>query len=153
MNIDNLQWHICAYSDLTADQLYDILQLRGDVFAVEQNIVYLDADGIDKVATHLWASQNDRVLSYCRILPPNTRFEAPSIGRVCTDKEFRGVGLARELMLKAIAQTEHLYPASAISLSSQQYLCAFYASLGFATVSDVYGEDGIPHIEMLKQPS
>jgi ElaA protein len=153
MNNKPLQWHICVFSELTTDRLYDILQLRGDVFAVEQNSVYTDADGLDKVATHLWASQDDTILSYCRVLPPGTRFEAPSIGRVCTRKESRGHGLARKMMLKAIAQTERLYPAAAITVSSQEYLSAFYATLGFVCVSDVYGEDGIPHIEMLKQPS
>lgn len=150
MSVENIQWHIGTFSQLSIEQLYDILQLRGKVFAVEQESFYLDADGRDQVAFHLWASQGTSILSYCRILPPGTRFPAPSIGRVCTREENRNTGLAREMMLKAIAQTEQQYPSLGITLSSQQYLCDFYASLGFTCVSGVYGEDQIPHVEMFK---
>ena len=133
---------------LSPDEIYDILSLRCAVFTVEQKILCQDPDDLDKKALHLWASKDELPLSYCRILPAKTRFEEPSIGRVCTAIESRGKGLARELMTRAISLCNEHYGEQTISLSSQVYLQDFYKSLGFRCVSQPYEEEGIAHVHM-----
>ncbi|MDX1492112.1 MAG: GNAT family N-acetyltransferase [Pseudohongiellaceae bacterium] len=142
--------HSKKFDELTIEQLYAIIRLREEVFVLEQECAYLDADGLDKEAIHLWFEQETQIASYCRILPPNTRFLEASIGRVCTQVQFRGKGLAKELLLHAIAACEKQYPGQGISLSSQAHLRQFYEDLGFSAVSNIYDEDGIPHIKMHK---
>jgi ElaA protein len=145
----NLRWKDRAFDELTVAQLYAILALRQRVFVVEQTCAYLDADGHDAESRHVWA-EDDRgaVHAYLRILPAGAKYAEVAIGRVVTSPESRGTGLGRTLMKRGI---EAVGP-SPIRISAQAHLQAFYASLGFVTCSDVYDEDGIPHIEMLRAP-
>lgn len=138
-----------AFNELTIHELYDILSLREQIFVVEQHCVYLDADGRDKYAIHVMGSENNTLVTYCRILPPGHVYEEPAIGRVVVKEEYRRLSIGRELMRFAIQLTHSLYPQHSIRISAQEYLLRFYSSLGFEVVSDVYLEDGIPHIEML----
>ena len=133
-------WHDRAFSELTASELYAILELRARVFVVEQKCAYLDPDGLDRTARHLWAAQDGQLVAYARILSAPTR-----IGRVVTAPEVRGTGLGRELMRRAIANTK-----GPIRLSAQAHLERFYNELGFVRVGEPYDEDGIPHIGMIK---
>ncbi|MGE0867333.1 MAG: GNAT family N-acetyltransferase [Kofleriaceae bacterium] len=141
-----LRWHERAFGELTVRQLYAITSLRESVFVVEQRCSYLDADGLDLVARHVWADDGDDVRAYLRILPAGTKFTEVSIGRVVIAPSSRGTGLGRELMRRGLAACGNV----PIRIGAQAHLESFYAELGFARVSDVYDDDGIPHIEMLR---
>jgi ElaA protein len=142
----NPDWHHRRFDALTARELYAIVALRERVFVVEQRCAYLDADGLDREADHLWAEHAGVVLAYLRVLPAGARYVEVSIGRVATAPEVRGQGLGRELMQRGLA----LAGAVPVRLSAQAHLEAFYIELGFRRVSDVYLEDDIPHVEMLR---
>lgn len=146
---DALRWQLQAFDELSAPQLYALLVERISVFVVEQNCAYPELDGLDPLALHLsaWTS-GGKPVAYARILPPGSRFEEPSIGRVLTTAGIRATGLGRELMRRAIRATRQRWPQAAICLSAQRHLERFYASLGFAIVSTPYDEDGIEHIDM-----
>ncbi len=148
-----MEWFNKPFAALSTEELYQIVQLRQQVFVVEQNCVYLDADGYDRAALHLFAVQQGRLVAYCRLLPPGLKYQEASIGRVCTALEKRGSGLGRELMQKALTLVDESYASDSvrvdIRISAQLYLQNFYSSLGFTAVSAPYDEDGIPHIEML----
>lgn len=128
-------------------QLYKILALRQRVFVVEQNCAYLDADGVDPACRHLWAEGDaGAVHAYGRIVPAGIKFAELSIGRVITAPEARGTGLGKELMQRALAASGNV----PIRIGAQAHLEKFYGELGFVRASDVYDEDGIPHIEMVR---
>lgn len=145
-----LHWHCLDFNALGSERLYAILRLRQEVFAVEQNSVYLDVDGKDLQALHLFAEADGRVLAYCRLLAPEVKYAEASIGRVVTAPEARGTGAGRELMRQALANCQQHYPNKGIRISAQCYLQRFYESFAFETVGAPYDEDGIPHIEMLR---
>ena len=86
---------------------------------------------------------------YLRLIDPGQKFAEPSIGRVLTTTPYRGTGLGRVLMNEGLARAARAYPGQPIRIAAQQRLEAFYASLGFRTVSAPFQEDGIPHVEML----
>jgi ElaA protein len=138
-------WHDRAFGELTPRELYAITALRERVFVVEQNCVYLDADGVDPQCRHLWAEDEARAIqAYCRLVPAGVKYAEVSIGRVITAPEARGTGLGKELMQRAIAALG----AVPITIGAQAHLERFYGELGFARTSEPYDEDGIPHIEM-----
>jgi ElaA protein len=141
-----LRWHDRAFPELTVAELYAILELRSRVFVVEQACIYQDIDGIDPVARHLWAEAGGRIAAYLRIIPAGAKYAEISIGRVVTAPEARGGGLARELMKRGLAAAGD----GPLRLAAQAYLEKFYAGLGFVRTSDVYDEDGIPHVEMTR---
>lgn len=143
-------WHCLPFDALTLHQLYALLRLRQEVFALEQTSIYLDVDGKDPGALHLFATRGDAITACCRILAPGVKYTEPAIGRVCTAADARGLGLGKALMQRAIACCETHYANQGIRLSAQLYLKAFYEDFGFKQTSDVYDEDGIPHIEMLR---
>lgn len=145
----DLRWYERTFDELTTAQLYSIVQLRERVFVVEQNCAYLDADGLDLVSRHVWAERADHVAAYLRIVPAGLKFDEVSIGRVITAPEARGTGLGRELMRRGIAACG----GAPIHIGAQAHLEKFYGEIGFARVSDVYDEDGIPHVEMLRPAS
>jgi len=141
-------WTIKRFDELTLDELYNILQLRNEVFIVEQNCVYKDLDGKDRSAWHLMAVENDRLVAYTRILPPGVAYNEPAIGRVVTSSLKRRSGLGRELMKRSIEACRIFFGKTSITLSAQVYLQSFYQSFGFMPVGEEYLDDGIPHIEM-----
>ena len=148
-----ISWTIKRFEELNLDELYDILQLRNEVFIVEQNCVYKDIDGKDQPAWHLMAKENDKLVAYTRILPPGVSYSDPAIGRVVTSSSKRRSGLGRELMKRSIEACEKLFGKISISLSAQVYLQNFYESLGFIVAGEEYLDDGIPHIKMSRVPS
>lgn len=156
MQNNNLSWKWYSFPDLTPEILYEILKMRQEVFIVEQNCVYLDCDGRDQACMHLtaWKSsgEKDQLVAYLRILPPTLATSLPAIGRLITHPEERGSGLARITMQKGLKKLSRLYPNNAIQISAQHYLVEFYASLGFKQSSEIYLEDGIPHLEMILTP-
>jgi len=143
---------VCVpFDGLTSQQLYDMLQLRSDVFVVEQDCAYLDLDGQDPCALHVLGLRNDVIVATARILPPGERHTHVSIGRVVTAASVRGEGAGRALMQAALRATmDHFGENTTVALSAQSYLLPFYASLGFKVTSEEYLEDDIPHTDMIR---
>ncbi len=146
----NIQWQIARFDQLTVDQLYAILQARSAVFVLEQNCVYLDIDGKDQDCLHLaaWNAQNE-LLAYLRVVPPGISFTEASLGRVITTAQARGTGIGKQLLQRGISVCRETYPAQNIRIGAQHYLEKFYQSFDFVTDSEIYLEDGIPHVEMI----
>lgn len=138
------------FSELTTRELYDILQLRSEVFVVEQDCVYQDIDGKDEKALHLFAYKNKVLVAYARLFAPSDYFEDASIGRVIIKENERKFGYGHQLMEAANAAVESHFNTSKIHLSAQQYLVKFYNAHGYNEVGEGYLEDGIPHIGMEK---
>jgi ElaA protein len=146
-----IEWRWCSLEDLNTRQLYALLAARSAVFVVEQNCAYEDLDGADLEAQHLIAWCGTEVAACVRVLAPGVKYPEPSIGRVLTTKPFRASGLGRELMARAVARCEELFPGRPIRIGAQAYLERFYGSFGFVRASDAYMEDGIAHIEMRRE--
>ena len=144
-------WRWCRFDDLTPRELQNIYAARQRVFVIEQQCIYLDADGCDERAYHLaaWAPAEPEPLAYARVLDPGVKYDEPSIGRVITVAALRGTGLGRQLVARAIAETQAAWPGAAIRISAQTRLERFYAGFGFAVIGAPYLEDGIEHSEML----
>ncbi len=145
----SLLYIIKPFFQLTPYELYSILQLRNEVFAVEQNCVYPDMDDKDQLAYHLMGQSDNKLLAYTRLIPPGISYNEPSIGRVVTSPSIRRSGEGRILMEKSIEWLREKFPGQPIHIGAQLYLRNFYSSLGFLICSDIYLEDGIEHIEML----
>lgn len=145
-----MNWKIKAFNELNNYELYAILKLRAKVFVVEQNCVFQDMDDKDQKGMHLMGFQNDELAAYCRLLPAGVSYKEASIGRVVTDPEYRGKGVGKDLMQTAIDKLNDEYGKQPIRIGAQCYLDRFYSSFGFNTNSEVYIEDGIPHVEMLR---
>lgn len=139
---------IKQFHELNTEELYQILKLRSDIFVVEQNCVYPDCDGRDRHAHHLFVEQNNHVVGYLRILEKGQTFDQIAIGRLVVREDYRGIGLARHIMNKALLFIDEYLHEKVVRLSAQQYLVGFYESLGFRSISEGYVEDGIPHIDM-----
>lgn len=143
---------ICKpFADLTLAELYAIMQLRQEVFIVEQNCPYLDADGKDFKSLHLMCFDRNLMMAYCRILPAGVSYDEPSIGRVITNMRVRNTGIGKILMNKAIEQLEALFGRTPIRIGAQAYLKKFYEQFGFEDMQQPYLEDGIPHLIMLRK--
>lgn len=144
-------WKIKPFHQLNIFELYGMLRLRQEVFAVEQNCVYLDLDGKDQYCEHILAIDSEgRVVACCRIVQPGVLFPEVSIGRVASHPELRGSGLGKMVMDKALRFVEDKYGKVPVRIEAQYYLEKFYASFGFKTHGEVYLLDGIEHIEMLR---
>jgi ElaA protein len=145
---DSMNWSVKHFSELTTEELYAILQLRSEVFVVEQNCVFLDMDDKDQSCYHLMGWKGNLLAAYTRLVPPGVAYALSSIGRVVTSPKARGKGTGRMLMQKSIDEAQRLFGKEPIKIGAQLYLQEFYSSFGFQTTSDVYLEDGIEHIEM-----
>jgi ElaA protein len=144
-----MNWQLKKFEELTNIELYAILRLRSEVFVVEQNCVYQDMDDIDKQSYHLFALNEELLITcYCRIIPPTIVYVEPSIGRVISNPKYRKTGIGKLLIEKAIVETTFLYPNATIEIGAQLYLKKFYESFGFLQQSEIYDEDGIEHIKM-----
>lgn len=139
---------IKRFNELSIQEMYKILQLRSEVFVVEQNCVYQDIDGKDIKAIHVLGYLNDDLASYCRLFDAGDYFEETSIGRVVVSPKYRDKKLGHELIKVAIETIHTIFNKTAITISAQQYLTNFYQSHGFVQTSEMYLEDDIPHVEM-----
>ncbi len=146
-----IAWQLKKFDSLTPHELYTILRLRTEVFVVEQTCIFQDMDNKDQPSYHLMGWEKDNLIAYTRLVPPGISYNEPSIGRVVTSPAARGSGIGKLLMEKSIEETNRLYGKTPIKLGAQLYLKRFYESLGFSQSSDVYDEDGIDHIEMIRQ--
>ena len=145
----NIHWHCKNFNALTPHELYEIIRLRNEVFVVEQNCVFQDADNKDQECFHLMGWVNGALAAYTRLAPPGYIYAEASIGRVVTSPAFRKKGIGYELMKKSIEECKKIFGSGAIKIGAQFYLKDFYASFGFKQISDIYLEDGIEHIYML----
>jgi ElaA protein len=134
---------------LSPDELYAIIRLRNEVFVVEQQCVFQDADNKDPEAHHLMVFDNETLAAYARLLPPGLAYPQMSIGRVVSAPAYRRTGAGKLLMQAAISSCHELFGAGPIRIGAQLYLLSFYQSFGFLQTSDVYLEDGIEHVEMM----
>jgi ElaA protein len=147
-----LTWRWCRFDELSVFELDAIYRARQQVFCVEQECAYLDADGFDAESFHLaaWAPSQPLPWAYARVVRPGLKYAEPSIGRVITTAAARGTGLGRELLQRSIALTQQTFPGAGIRISAQSRLEAFYAAAGFVIVGESYLEDDLPHTEMLR---
>ena len=145
-----LKVKIKSFEALTKHELYYLLQLRSEVFVVEQDCVYQDLDGKDEKALHVLGFKNEKLVAYTRIFKPGDYFENSSIGRVVVADAERKHGFGHDLMKASIKAIKENYNADLITISAQKYLKKFYESLDFEQVGEEYLEDDIPHIPMIK---
>lgn len=146
----NVVWRIKNFEELSTKELYSILKIRQEVFVVEQTCCYLDADGSDQIAVHIWGEIDGKIVAYCRIFQPNIKYKEASIGRVLTCPDFRGENLGKILMKVALQTIQVRFTTDAVRISAQDYLLKFYSDLGFMDTGKKYLEDDIPHTEMIK---
>ncbi len=150
-------WQNRTFSELSTVQLYELLKLRVDVFVVEQTCFYPDLDSLDgcldrhNETLHLLGYQENKLVAYLRILAKGQSYEDYiSIGRVVVAREARGFGLGHEMIIEALRLCQKKFPRQDIKISAQEHLESYYNRHGFSKVSDMYLEDDIPHIAMLK---
>lgn len=141
-------WQVYTFSMLNTKLLYDILKLRVNVFVVEQNCVYPELDGYDEESDHIFFEENGNIICYARILPPGVKYDDVSIGRVIVSPDYRNQGLGYKLMDQCLAHVDKKWSNVPIQLQAQAHLQKFYESFNFKAISDVYDEDGIPHVDM-----
>jgi ElaA protein len=146
-----LNWEIKRFETLSLNQLYQLLQLRSEVFVVEQNCVYQDIDGKDEKALHVLGEYEGKIVAYARLFKPKDYFENASIGRVLVGGTYRDKKLGHILMREAIEAIRGHCNETAITISAQLYLKQFYESHGFVQTSEMYLEDDIPHIQMKRE--
>jgi ElaA protein len=139
-----------SFDELTLHELYELLQLRSEVFVVEQDCVYQDIDGKDAKALHVLGKIKSSLVAYTRCFPPGVYFDEAAIGRVVVTASKRKYGYGHEIMRASMKVITERYNTSTIKLSAQTYLKAFYNVHGFQTIGEEYLEDGIPHIAMIK---
>jgi ElaA protein len=151
---DDIDWRASVFSELSPVELARIYRARQQVFTIEQQCIYLDADEFDETAWHIagWSAHSSVPLAYARLVNPGRKYAEPSMGRVITTGEARGTGLGRELVRRVLAHSALVFPGQAVRISAQERLARFYAEFAFSVVGEPYMEDGIPHIEMLRQP-
>jgi len=135
-----------TFQELTLHELYSILKLRVDVFVVEQNCPYPEVDGADLFSVHFFHKEKEEIVAYLRVIPLEN--ETVRIGRVVTHKQFRGQNRSSQLMEHAMKFIQTNYPGKIIHLSAQEHLQHFYGKFGFKSISEMYLEDGIPHVDM-----
>ena len=151
-----MEWQWKRFEELAPAELYALLAARAAVFVVEQRCTFQDADGWDAFAWHLlgWTGDRPRALgAYLRLIEPGRKYREPSIGRVLTIAALRSTGLGRAAMRVGLARCAELYPGWPVRIAAQQRLERFYASLGFRTATAPYEEDGIVHVDMVREPS
>ncbi len=147
----NFKWY--EFSELTAEQLYNVLMLRSDVFIVEQNCVYPDVDGKDFFALHLLGMQENSLVAYLRLFPPTEIENSIVFGRVATSPSARNRGYGHKMLQELMDYCTRNFPGLTIKCSAQNYLKEFYEKYGFKASGDVYDEDGIPHVAMCRRIS
>lgn len=140
---------ICKkFNELTLEELYEILKLRSEVFVVEQKCIYNDIDGKDLTSSHIMIKENGKIKAYLRALQPGVSYEDASLGRVLVSPDARGKGYAKAIVTKGVEYILNNFNTTKITIGAQEYLKNFYSEIGFKPISEVYDEDGIPHLDM-----
>lgn len=152
--MSKVQWEVKPFQQLSVDQLFDMLQLRVDVFVVEQQCAYRELDEYDRhpETRHLSGrNEGGQLIAYARLLPPGLRYPEVNMGRFVVKADFRKQGVGHQLLQTAFQEISRCWPKTPMRISAQDYLQVFYERYGFIRVSEVYLEDGIPHVEMVKE--
>jgi ElaA protein len=149
--MNEVVWKIKSFEKLTMKELYAILKIRQEVFIVEQTCYYLDADGYDEKAIHIWGEKNAEIVAYCRIFEPKIKYSESSLGRVLTNPSYRNLKLGKVLLKIALNTIEVKFNTTQVRISAQDYLLRFYSEFGFISTGVEYLEDDIPHTEMLRK--
>lgn len=145
-----MEIEVKSFEELSKKELYDLLQLRSEVFVVEQDCVYSDIDGKDESALHILGWEDDRLVAYARCFQAGDYFDQAAIGRILVRENYRKLGYGHQITKAAIKAIKSKFKADTIKISAQTYLVIFYESHGFKTTGNRYMEDGIPHIAMIK---
>ena len=151
MNLDKIDWRVKQFEELSLNELYDIMNLRQEVFVVEQECPYIDADFKDQQSIHVNGYYNNKLVAHTRIVAPGISYKEQSIGRVVSSPQYRKKGLGIELMKKSIEVLEEFYKSTTCRISAQKYLIKFYEQFGFEVCSEEYLEDDLPHFEMIRK--
>jgi len=146
-----MNFKVKKFQELTTSELYELLQLRSEVFVVEQDCVYQDIDGKDQKALHVIGVKEGKIIAYTRLFNSGEYFDTPSIGRVVVKETERKYGYGHDLIKASIKAIVDNYNETTITISAQTYLQKFYESHGFKQVGEGYLEDGIPHIRMVRK--
>ena len=146
-----MSWNLKKFDELTNMELYNLLKERTLVFVVEQNCPYPEVDGKDPFSYHLFKEDKGEIVAYLRIVPAGVTYQEASIGRVFVKKEYRGQGMAEELLKKGLDFIQNELKETEVKIQAQDYLRKFYGSFGFQPISETYLEDNIPHVDMLLQ--
>jgi len=147
----NTNWKLKTFEELTRTELYAILRLRSSIFVIDQQCFFEEIDGKDQEnCYHLFYESNTEILAYARIFAPNAIYAEPCLSRVCIRLDQRGKGLGKELMRNSLTAMYLLYPEQPVKIAAQCYLKRFYERFGFEIAGDVYMEDNIEHVLMLK---
>jgi ElaA protein len=144
-----IRWKKKKFNELSTNELYSILKARVDVFVIEQACPYPEIDNFDQRALHLFLEEENEVVAYSRLFPSQVKYEEASLGRVLVAKSHRGTGLAKDLLKEALVTLQEEWNEHSIKIQAQEYLIHFYGSFGFQPISEVYLEDGIPHVDMI----
>lgn len=150
MNIENIEWRVKKFENLSVNELYDMMHLRQVVFVVEQDCPYIDADHKDEKSLHVNGYFEDKLVAHSRIVFPGISYAEASIGRVVSDPKYRATGLGQQLMKESIKALESNF-GTACRISAQTYLIGFYTKFGFEISSEEYLEDDLPHIQMYRK--
>lgn len=146
-----MEIRIKHFNELDRLELYRIIQLRINVFIVEQNCPYPELDDKDLVSNHVMIWEGEELLAVTRLVPPGISYpNYASIGRVATHANYRGSGLGKLVMTESIKACEELFPGYNIKISAQAYLISFYEAFSFEKIGDEYLEDNIPHVAMIR---
>ncbi|URQ67787.1 GNAT family N-acetyltransferase [SAR86 cluster bacterium] len=152
MNSENLDlqsfWK--SFDELSKLELYEVLSFRQSIFVVEQKSWYQDADGLDEISDHLLLKKDEHLVGYLRLTPPGIKYKTPSIGRIALIESLRGLNIGSRLVDEGLKRSSENYMTDKSTISAQEYLIKFYEGHGFKVNGEVYDEDGIPHIQMIR---
>ena len=148
--MSRIAWRSIPFAALTVAELYEALQLRSEVFVMEQAGIYQDMDGLDRMAVHVLGASDGQLVAYARCFAVGVKFAEASIGRVIIREAMRGGGMGHELMRQAIACVFKHSGMQPIRIGAQARLENFYVQHGFVKAGEPYIEDGILHVEMLR---
>ena len=149
--MNEVVWKIKSFEKLAIKELYAILKIRQEVFIVEQTCYYLDADGYDEKAIHIWGEKDEEIVAYCRIFEPKIKYPESSLGRVLTNPSYRNLKLGKVLLKIALNTIDTKFDTPNVRISAQDYLLRFYSEFGFISTGVEYLEDDMPHTEMLRK--
>ncbi len=148
-NLD-LQSFWKSFDELSKLELYEVLSFRQSIFVVEQKSWYQDADGLDEISDHLLLKKDEHLVGYLRLTPPGVKYKTPSIGRIALIESLRGLNIGSRLVDEGLKRSSENYMTDKSTISAQEYLIKFYEGHGFKVNGEVYDEDGIPHIQMIR---
>ena len=139
-----------SFDQLSKLELYEVLSFRQSIFVVEQKSWYQDADGLDEISEHLLLKKDGHLVAYLRLTPPGIKYITPSIGRIAVIDSLRGLSIGSRLVDEGLKRSLENYMTDKSTISAQEYLIKFYEGHGFKVNSEVYDEDGIPHVQMIR---